>query len=415
MDCPICYEKYNTQECLPMTIPCGHSFCCICLIKINDKCPICKVKIPKPPRTARGRAFADASMDDSVIPSCAKPNYALINLLSHMKNVDNSHNANDDSLTMGDKAEKSGDNKNSNKDDLTKCKESDLYEDYYCSECDMLCCQKCYQSSHSDHLVRRLSPSMVSLKTNLSTLEVNIMTTLVDLSEQTNNIEEAKLLNTEALLTLPKRLDQCINSMISTLLATQTFLAARIQEEISRNLRELASTERILKEKHESVRLLNDQVQEMTARAKKNYFKEDPVLVKDLEENRAKAVDTIKEALDVILKCMLETSNKRIVGEEIRELEEARNIMISLMPSRVPQITGQEDDVKNFEIKECSLNESMRDTSMRVDSVSDITTLQPYHNQNPPLPNALHMLNQLEERAVEPYPVRAISFNPFDD
>jgi len=50
MNCKICFENYDLNEHKPMiAIPCGHSLCSQCLIKIKhqtlDVCPTCRVQI----------------------------------------------------------------------------------------------------------------------------------------------------------------------------------------------------------------------------------------------------------------------------------------------------------------------------------------------------------------------------------
>ena len=42
LECPVCFEKM----CLPKLLPCGHTFCIVCLSKIADntkiECPNCR-------------------------------------------------------------------------------------------------------------------------------------------------------------------------------------------------------------------------------------------------------------------------------------------------------------------------------------------------------------------------------------
>ena len=47
MECPLCYELYDENQNQPYSVnPCGHSFCNICLGKINkNNCPTCRCNI----------------------------------------------------------------------------------------------------------------------------------------------------------------------------------------------------------------------------------------------------------------------------------------------------------------------------------------------------------------------------------
>ena len=52
LECPICMERYSPQERIPKVLPCGHTFCNICLENVASRqrleCPNCKVihKVP---------------------------------------------------------------------------------------------------------------------------------------------------------------------------------------------------------------------------------------------------------------------------------------------------------------------------------------------------------------------------------
>ena len=47
--CPICYGKFDTEECVPRLLPCTHTLCEVCILKILGnkrifKCPQCRKK-----------------------------------------------------------------------------------------------------------------------------------------------------------------------------------------------------------------------------------------------------------------------------------------------------------------------------------------------------------------------------------
>ena len=47
MDCPSCYLVFNDRQRIPLNIPCGHTYCLECLLKIYDdkgyiRCPTCR-------------------------------------------------------------------------------------------------------------------------------------------------------------------------------------------------------------------------------------------------------------------------------------------------------------------------------------------------------------------------------------
>jgi hypothetical protein len=45
MECKICFEKYDTEDLKPIVcMPCGHSFCSICVVQLKD-CSICRRSI----------------------------------------------------------------------------------------------------------------------------------------------------------------------------------------------------------------------------------------------------------------------------------------------------------------------------------------------------------------------------------
>ncbi|XP_034246575.1 uncharacterized protein LOC117648264 [Thrips palmi] len=50
MQCPICYEVYNQQDRRPKIVPCGHTFCLVCLKSLRVKeCPTCRTMFACPP------------------------------------------------------------------------------------------------------------------------------------------------------------------------------------------------------------------------------------------------------------------------------------------------------------------------------------------------------------------------------
>ena len=46
-ECTICFERYGRKR-LPKLLPCGHSFCLLCLVEVHERnnsrlpCPLCK-------------------------------------------------------------------------------------------------------------------------------------------------------------------------------------------------------------------------------------------------------------------------------------------------------------------------------------------------------------------------------------
>ena len=52
MECPSCYEYFDGETFIPRNLNCGHTFCEVCLIKIEQQrltfCPICRTSLQKP-------------------------------------------------------------------------------------------------------------------------------------------------------------------------------------------------------------------------------------------------------------------------------------------------------------------------------------------------------------------------------
>ena len=52
MECPSCYEYFDGETFVPRNLNCGHTFCEVCLIKIEQQrlafCPICRTSLQKP-------------------------------------------------------------------------------------------------------------------------------------------------------------------------------------------------------------------------------------------------------------------------------------------------------------------------------------------------------------------------------
>lgn len=52
MECPSCYEYFDGETFVPRNLNCGHTFCEVCLIKIEQQrltfCPICRTTLQKP-------------------------------------------------------------------------------------------------------------------------------------------------------------------------------------------------------------------------------------------------------------------------------------------------------------------------------------------------------------------------------
>ena len=52
LTCTVCMELYNHSDKLPKQLPCGHTFCLVCIIQYADKhldglflCPLCNKQI----------------------------------------------------------------------------------------------------------------------------------------------------------------------------------------------------------------------------------------------------------------------------------------------------------------------------------------------------------------------------------
>lgn len=50
MECPNCFEVYDERERIPRNLPCGHTYCEVCLgqfIVFQKKleCPVCRIKL----------------------------------------------------------------------------------------------------------------------------------------------------------------------------------------------------------------------------------------------------------------------------------------------------------------------------------------------------------------------------------
>ena len=52
MECPSCYEFFDAEVRVPRNLPCCHTFCEECLLKIEYQkmtfCPICRATLAKP-------------------------------------------------------------------------------------------------------------------------------------------------------------------------------------------------------------------------------------------------------------------------------------------------------------------------------------------------------------------------------
>ena len=52
MECPSCYEYFDGNDRVPRNLNCGHTFCEVCLVKIEQQrltfCPLCKSGLQKP-------------------------------------------------------------------------------------------------------------------------------------------------------------------------------------------------------------------------------------------------------------------------------------------------------------------------------------------------------------------------------
>lgn len=52
MECPSCYDYFDGETRIPRNLCCGHTFCEVCLIKIEQQrltfCPLCKTGLQKP-------------------------------------------------------------------------------------------------------------------------------------------------------------------------------------------------------------------------------------------------------------------------------------------------------------------------------------------------------------------------------
>lgn len=51
MECPSCYENFDEEARVPRNLPCGHTFCQECLLKVEQKrlslCPLCRTPFQK--------------------------------------------------------------------------------------------------------------------------------------------------------------------------------------------------------------------------------------------------------------------------------------------------------------------------------------------------------------------------------
>jgi uncharacterized protein YbaR (Trm112 family) len=46
INCPICYDTFNDKDKIPRILPCGHTFCQVCLLDLRTSniltCPTCR-------------------------------------------------------------------------------------------------------------------------------------------------------------------------------------------------------------------------------------------------------------------------------------------------------------------------------------------------------------------------------------
>ena len=75
--CPSCFEVFNEKDKIPRNLPCGHTYCEGCLIKIREvkagiECPICRKKLPR-----------------EVLPSSLSKNYIAADLALKYRETEN--------------------------------------------------------------------------------------------------------------------------------------------------------------------------------------------------------------------------------------------------------------------------------------------------------------------------------------
>ena len=91
LECPICMERYSPQERIPKVLPCGHTFCHICLVHTASghrlECPNCKVIHQVPSQGVQGYCthHATLGMLDYSCEECLK--YDQTSRCTHCNNM----------------------------------------------------------------------------------------------------------------------------------------------------------------------------------------------------------------------------------------------------------------------------------------------------------------------------------------
>ena len=153
-DCSICFERYHAETRVPKVLPCGHTFCEVCIASIGDA-------------NSGRRGMFQQQITPLECPNCrtgftrdeAKTNFSFLefmNATAHRKSLPSSSNTASGSNQTNDQNQNNG----------TMCTvHPNNRVDVYCIQCNVLCCHHCYAASNAAHATHhRISISDVTTK-----------------------------------------------------------------------------------------------------------------------------------------------------------------------------------------------------------------------------------------------------------
>lgn len=148
-NCPICYDTYNDKDKIPRILPCGHTFCQICLLDLRTSniltCPTC-------------RKFFTPEVKQLI------KNFTILDYIYNKKSIDQmggvcpSLHGNNSQSNAGLRSGQHEDEREESFVDKFCIKHPQKKTKYFCENCQTYICSKCVVGEHkghqiSDHLV----------------------------------------------------------------------------------------------------------------------------------------------------------------------------------------------------------------------------------------------------------------------
>lgn len=257
MECPVCYNEYDTDNFKPKLADCGHTICQHCIKKLK-KCCLCNTPFaPDRLLTRHSDYFSHpllanfASLESG---NKFKDNYALIDVLEkHNKEYD-------------------------------VCRSSRLPEDFFCMDCRVTVCNKCIDQDHSEHAFRRISSEMYKITKTLSMKIEETQSKLLENLELQDTIDRAQTKNNTIKEEGRKIIDAMFDRMVVMIYNSRDHVKKFMEDDLTNKSELIERVSSSIEGMADSLTKLKDQMNDLRSEIKNDHYLKNSSFIERFEE-----------------------------------------------------------------------------------------------------------------------------------